>query len=77
MNKKDKNINIGTELKPDKVNSKNPNQRGDFRELNIGVGDKVIHADRQGFWIGANKFSDAPFAVDIDGKLYINGVLHP
>jgi len=40
----------------------------DLQELKIGTGARSWKADSSGFWLGANKFADAPFSVDMDGN---------
>lgn len=39
-------------------------------ELSMGFGSKVMRADQQGFWLGANNFLDAPTRIDMDGNFY-------
>lgn len=42
----------------------------DLRELNIGNGgNNVFRADKNGIWLGSDKFSDAPFRVSMSGAL--------
>lgn len=40
--------------------------------LNIGNGDTSFKADRSGAWLGAKKFADAPFKVDMEGNTRVN-----
>lgn len=37
--------------------------------MQIGNGSKVFRADQSGIWLGAEKFVDAPFSVDMEGNL--------
>jgi hypothetical protein len=37
--------------------------------LRIGSGDNIMMADKQGLWLGAKKFDNAPFRVDMEGNL--------
>lgn len=37
--------------------------------LQIGSGSRVFRGDQSGIWLGAAKFIDAPFSVDMDGNL--------
>lgn len=37
--------------------------------IKIGTGAKCFKADSSGIWLGANKFADAPFSVDLDGNI--------
>jgi hypothetical protein len=39
--------------------------------MQVGSGTSVFRADQSGFWLGANKFADAPFRVDMQGNVYI------
>ncbi len=44
----------------------------DFRSvaaIEIGTGGRAFKADQSGIWLGANKFADAPFSVDMLGAL--------
>lgn len=36
--------------------------------MQIGEGTKVMRADQSGFWLGAAKWADAPFRVDMQGN---------
>ena len=38
--------------------------------LSVGSGSKVFRVDEQGMWLGAEKFQNAPFRVDMQGNLY-------
>lgn len=38
-------------------------------EMQVGFGGKVFRMDQQGMWLGAEKFADAPFSVDMLGNL--------
>lgn len=37
--------------------------------IKIGSGVKAFKADESGIWLGANKFADAPFSVDMSGAM--------
>lgn len=38
--------------------------------MKIGTGAQCFKADQySGIWLGANKFADAPFSVDLDGNV--------
>lgn len=37
--------------------------------LQVGYGSKVLRVDRDGIWLGAEKFADAPFSVDMEGNI--------
>ena len=44
---------------------------GDFQTLKIGAGDQSFKVDRQGLWLGADQFEDAPFRIYINGNIYM------
>lgn len=37
--------------------------------MNVGYGDKSFKGDDQGIWLGADRFVDAPFRVDMNGNI--------
>lgn len=37
--------------------------------LQVGNGSKVLRSDESGLWLGASKFVDAPFSIDMEGNL--------
>ena len=37
--------------------------------LEIGTGNRAVKADESGLWLGANKFADAVFSVDMSGNM--------
>ncbi len=37
--------------------------------LEVGTGGRAFKADESGIWLGGNKFTDAPFSVDMEGAL--------
>ena len=37
--------------------------------LQVGSGTKLMRADQSGLWLGATKFVDAPFSVDMSGHI--------
>lgn len=41
----------------------------DLRELSAGVGSEVFRLDKQGLWLGAKTFDDAPFSVSMAGAV--------
>ena len=43
----------------------------DVASIKIGQGDQAFKADQSGIWLGANKFIDAPFSVDMNGNVTI------
>lgn len=46
----------------------------DFRRisaLEVGTGNRAFKSDESGIWLGANKFADAPFSVDMLGAMAV------
>lgn len=43
--------------------------------MNIGAGALAFKVDGSGMWLGANKFADAPFRVDMAGNAVINSIV--
>lgn len=41
----------------------------DVNELQVGNGSKVMRVDASGLWLGAARFADAPFRVDMNGNV--------
>lgn len=37
--------------------------------LQIGAGNVAFKADSSGIWLGADRFADAPFSVDMNGNI--------
>lgn len=37
--------------------------------MQIGSGSQVFRGDQSGIWLGAVKFADAPFSVDMEGNV--------
>ena len=37
--------------------------------MQIGSGTSVMSADQDGIWLGAKRFVDAPFSVDMEGNI--------
>lgn len=48
-----------------------------LNNLQIGLGSKVMRADTSGLWLGASKFADAPFSVDMLGNLIATSASFP
>jgi hypothetical protein len=42
--------------------SMNGNRANGLQELQMGFGEKSFRGDRQGIWLGADSFADAPFS---------------
>lgn len=43
-------------------------------QLQVGFGSQVMRVDRQGQWLGAQKFVDAPFSVTPQGDVVANSI---
>lgn len=46
----------------------------ELEEMAIGFGAQVLRADYQGLWLGAKKFINAPFSVDMAGNVVANSL---
>jgi len=44
-------------------------QLNNVRTLQIGNGVQAFHGDQSGIWLGAERFVDAPFSVDMLGNV--------
>lgn len=60
---------VDIENKPLNIESGDGMQSINTGELGIGQGSKVFRADQSGIWLGAEKFTDAPFSVDMLGNV--------
>lgn len=61
---------------PQQLPNRRPiNEFGHFKELRVGAGINLLGANTEGFWIGSDHFSDAPFRVGYDGILYATGAV--
>lgn len=48
----------------------------DARELNVGQGgNNVLRFDKQGLWLGAKKFANAPFRVNMQGSVVATSIV--
>lgn len=45
-----------------------PQALSQVSEFAVGIGSKVFRSDKQGMWLGGNKFTAAPFKVDMFGN---------
>lgn len=53
----------------DQINRYGSQYLNNVGEMSVGYGTQAMHADQQGVWLGANRFTDAPFRVDMQGKM--------
>lgn len=44
------------------------------QEFQVGAGNTVFRSDKQGIWLGAEKWEDAPFRVDMEGRSWANSL---
>ncbi len=51
------------------------NELGHFKEIRVGAGVNLLGANSEGFWIGSDHYSNAPFRVSYDGVLYASGAI--
>ena len=42
-----------------------------YREISVGAGTDILKSNSEGFFIGGNKFSDAPYSITYTGKTQI------
>ena len=62
--------------KENRANTRPPDtMEGVFRSLRVGVAAKAFHVQEYGLWLGAEKFNDAPFKVDMDGNVELTGYI--
>lgn len=55
---------------PKKITSDSANNIiSNIESFSIGNGAKSIHLEKQGIWVGAEKFDDAPFSISIIGEV--------
>lgn len=45
-----------------------------MKELQVGAGSNVLRANESGLWLGAAKWKDAPFRVDMLGNVVANSI---
>ena len=45
-----------------------------LKELKVGGGDDVLIVNKEGLFMGADNFTDAPFSVDYDGDIIANSI---
>lgn len=45
-----------------------------LQALQVGAGAKVLRSDESGFWLGAEKWADAPFRIDMLGNVYASSL---
>ena len=56
-------------IPPPVSNTSVPQELTDITNIQMGYGSKVFRADEQGIWLGAKRFVDAPFSVDMEGNI--------
>ena len=61
---------LDTEVKVNKTERKATRlvpEKGLFKEVEAGAGNKTWKMDKRGIWLGNQKMEDAPFSVDMEG----------
>lgn len=56
-------------LQKDLSNNLNTGILDNVKSFQVGYGGKNMRVDSQGLWLGADKFADAPFSVDMEGNM--------
>jgi microcystin-dependent protein len=71
MNLKEKIEEIDSSTILDNINRKKNEDKSldNIESMSIGAGNKSLHIDSQGLWMGSEKFEDAPFSVTMAGEL--------
>lgn len=71
MNLKEKIEEIDSSTVLDNINRKENEDKSldNIESMSIGAGNKSLHIDRQGLWMGSEKFEDAPFKVSMAGEM--------
>lgn len=49
-----------------------PTRLGGITELEVGTGQNSFKLNREGLWMGADRYEDAPFKVDMDGNVTLS-----
>jgi len=63
------NAFLDVKNRPRKIVDAEGTVHSNFGAMAIGQGSKVFRADQSGVWLGAEKFADALFSVDMEGNL--------
>lgn len=64
------NDNIGVQV--ESVDNYGSTSLQKLSDLQIGAGNQAFKADSSGIWLGADKFVDAPYKVDMNGNTTMN-----
>ena len=59
--------NIGIQV--DSVDNYGSTSLQNLSDFQIGAGNQALKGDSSGLWLGADKFKDAPFSVDMNGNI--------
>lgn len=46
-------------------------EKGNFKEIELGAGNKTFKGDERGIWMGSDDFETAPWRVDMNGNTKI------
>lgn len=44
----------------------------DLQRLQVGSAQNTFKVDRQGLWLGSDRYEDAPFKVDMNGNIFLS-----
>lgn len=44
----------------------------DLQRLQVGSSQNTFKVDRQGMWLGSDRFENAPFKVDMNGNIFLS-----
>lgn len=70
------NKNVFTDIEViEEVEQENFNALVNGKSINIGAGASSFKGDSSGIWLGANKFDNAPFRVDMQGNAWVNNLV--
>lgn len=51
------------------INQSGDQSLGNLNTISVGFGTQVLRVDQQGLWLGSDKFTTAPFSVDMKGNI--------
>jgi len=45
--------------------------RGYFKTMEVGAGNRTMKMDERGFWMGSDDFDTAPLRIDMEGNMIL------
>ena len=42
-------------------------EKGTFKEIEVGAGNKTFKMDKRGIWLGSEDYDTAPFSLSMEG----------